>query len=235
MYEPHTLLSFGGALYDQEQWTCGLRMKKGTRAFGIGPGGGTWEQALTDVVADLRTFFASSLFNTSTKIDWVKINDIDEQGHYQDKSTTHVRLLSGTSGANAQIKGTSTVLVAPQLSLAVSLLTDRDRGVGSRGRIFLPCPVVCATSIGSDGRLVENAVAATSPLAASFKTLLNNLNNWPGPDASDTEVAVATQGGRSDPQPANVKVTAFRIGRVIDTMRSRRNALSEGTHAKLAL
>jgi hypothetical protein len=231
-YQEHELLQYGGGLYDGEQWSNSLRM---TTGFGVGSPPDAREKALTDVVADLRLFYGSAHFNTSTKIDWVKFNRIGPDGRYADKTQTHVRLLSGTSGANAQIKGTSTVLVAPQLSLVATLLTDRKRGAGSKGRMFLPCPVICATSIGSDGRLVENSVFASSGLAVALKTLLTNLNNWPGSDFGTPELVVATQGGRSALEAANVKIKAIRIGRVIDTMRSRRNALSEGTHVALDL
>jgi hypothetical protein len=223
MYRQHYLLAFGGTLYGSEIWSCGLRLARpveaGTPDFS--------EEKIDDMLNDLRSFMNSAVFNTQTVLTYVKLNRIGEDGRYLDKSKTTARYLSGTSGDLATARGTSSTFVPPQLTLAVTLYTDKDRGPGSKGRIFLPAPVVCG-AVAPDGRLAAGDVSPVSSIGLQVGSLLDNLNNDPGFDPADApRVVVATPGGIGMPNGDNVPVTGVGIGRVVDTMRSRRNALLE--------
>jgi hypothetical protein len=102
----------------------------------------------------------------------------------------------------------------PQVSLAVSLMTAR-RGPRGKGRFFLPCPVV---QLGTDLRMSEADRDSIQGAVAGF---ISNLNNWPGIDAGEPKVTVASTFG------TNSDVIAVRVGRALDTIRSRRSDLVE--------
>lgn len=218
-YAPHFLLAFGGTLFGTEQWTNTVRM---TRPVEITQPS---DAAIDDVIADVRAFVASSAFHNQVVCDWVKFNAINPDGHYADPSNTYGAYLTGTTGTRAIMRGTSTVLTAPQLAVKATFLTNRDRGPGSRGGFFQAgSPRV--TAIEADGRM--NAAAATQARDA-IATFLNNLNNWPGWDmgSATPEVCIASQGGRGEPEPFNELVRAVTVGRVVDTQRRRREDLLE--------
>jgi hypothetical protein len=230
-YRDHYLLSYGGSLYGNEQWSNSLRI-----AHPVGHSGpDVGELMIDDVIADLRAHYASAHYNTATQISWVKCNLIGPDGQYKSKTKTVERRLGGTTGPLALIKGTSTVWAPPQCSVAVTLYTAIARGAGSKGRFYPPAPAFLMSNLTDEGRLAESAVTATAPYVASLKTFLLALNNWPGLDINAPRLVVATPGGRNMPEGDNVPVTHFRVGRVIDTQRRRRNSLSEGTHPRISV
>jgi hypothetical protein len=107
--------------------------------------------------------------------------------------------------------------VIPQAALAVTLQSGRS-GPSGRGRFYLPMPT---TPLEGDLRIsVDNA----NSVAASVRTLFQNIANQPFVDLPGATMAptVASSKGYNTP------VTSVKVGRVIDTIRSRRNALAEG-------
>jgi len=107
--------------------------------------------------------------------------------------------------------GTSTAGSSPnQCAICVSKLTGFS-GSRNRGRMFLPPPSVDSTT--SAGRLDSTALTS---LAAGITAWKNSLIG-----DGFTPVLVSTS------QSANVVLTAFRVGDVVDTVRSRRNGLAE--------
>jgi hypothetical protein len=99
----------------------------------------------------------------------------------------------------------------PQVALAVSLVTDR-RGPTGRGRIYLPAPPHDVQA--ADGRTAAALAQQTATLFAGF---INRLN---GPAGFGDVSIVSTKG-------YSTKVTGVRVGRVLDTIRSRRTDLPE--------
>jgi hypothetical protein len=112
----------------------------------------------------------------------------------------------------------SVSLFPNQVALAISLGTGQ-RGRSKRGRIYLPMPQV---SLESDGQFL--AVQADG-IRNRFVTFVNNLNNGPGFSNPEPRVTIASQSG------ANTDVTQVRVGRVLDTIRSRRRSLPEAYNA----
>jgi hypothetical protein len=92
-----------------------------------------------------------------------------------------------------------------QTALCVTLTTARA-GASGRGRFFLPHRQM---ALGVDGLL---SVAAADLMADTCKTFVNSVNAI----ASLGQVVVASGRGFLTP------VTGLRVGRVADTMRSRR-------------
>lgn len=97
-----------------------------------------------------------------------------------------------------------------QIAVVVSKLTGFS-GSRNRGRMFLPPPATA--ELTAAGRL---DVAGVTAIAAGITAWKNSLIG-----DGFTPVLV------SPSQSANIVITSFRVGNVLDTMRSRRNALAE--------
>lgn len=172
-------------------------------------------QASCDTVAGIvGTWFGANTptgpgFISSCKLVSVKLNRIDVNGHYEDQAAREYVFPTPVPGQNSG-------LVAPQLTTVVTLATAVERGAGSKGRMYLP-PNVSQQSVQSDGRITP---AVAQAQAQSAKNLFTSLN--------DHYTAVGSVGVASDVgSGAFNHVTTVRVGRVIDTMRSRRSTLIE--------
>jgi hypothetical protein len=115
----------------------------------------------------------------------------------------------------------------PQRALAVSLLTDR-RGPTGKGRFYLPM-----VNHSIDGNSLLANLAEITATQAALVDLVNNVNNLSGLDQAlnnpDVAVVVASSKGY------NTEVTKVRVGRVIDTIRSRRTSVLENYLAPSAV
>lgn len=101
-----------------------------------------------------------------------------------------------------------------QTSLCVSLDTARA-GARGRGRFFLPWPAV---GIEADFRI---STVSRDLVADAVQAFLDGINNIGLPGESNLQVSVVSSFGHITP------VTGCRVGRVPDTMRSRRGDLLE--------
>ena len=171
----------------------------------------TADAALNDLVQDLSTWMRASQSASSAALAWVKFNEIDPVSRrYKSATETHERIL--TTPVKGGVEGAG----MPQQTLCVSLLTGAKRGLASRGRFYPPATVL---SLGADGTVGDSAVTR---VAQAARTLITNLNNWPG---TDTPLGgqVVVLGGNGTTRP----VTAVSVGNVMDTQRRRRNKLRE--------
>lgn len=148
----------------------------------------------------------------SARLTSVKLNRIGTNGHYQDPVAREFI-------ASSPIPGNGTTRPPAQLSLAVTLRGDAERAHAGKGRMYLP-PVDGLVLMGTDGRL--DATSASNQ-AAGVKALIQDVI------AAYTAQSVTGAVGIT----SNVGTGAFQIvtkvsaGRVVDTMRSRRNKLVE--------
>lgn len=168
-------------------------------------GSGTLADASTAAVDALTAMHAASGFSTcfDDGIEWVDVlvNQIPDGGGVVIDSQVSAAAEAGTS------VGGST---PNQCAIVVSKVTG-FAGSRNRGRMFLPPPGV--TSLETNGRLDAGALTG---LAAGLTAWKNSLigDGW-------TPCVV------SESSDANVIITTLRVGDVVDTMRSRRNALAE--------
>lgn len=139
----------------------------------------------------------------------VKFNRIGPDGRYADPETREWV-------SAVPIPGTFSSAFPAQLATAVTLKTAVPRGRASRGRFYLP-PNAMMSPIDNNG--LASATAAQA-LADSAKFLIDDLNTN-GTLVSRVGVASNAGVGRFE------HVTSVAVGRVIDTIRSRRSALSE--------
>ena len=116
-------------------------------------------------------------------------------------------------------KGTNggTTRHSPQTALVASLVTKRAGATG-KGRAFLPAPPY---GLDTDYRL---QVFHAESYAVAMARLIGDLNTRHGaaPGDDNGRVSVFSSKGYSTP------VTAVRVGRVLDTQRSRRTDVIEG-------
>lgn len=124
----------------------------------------------------------------------------------------------------APLKGGGGDGVLPfQIAAVLSLSTARSGPTG-RGRMFVPTPNVPIATTG----LVDAAYCQS--MANSLTQLFTDLNSVPvGTSTPRGERVCVASGGsvKHAVAPANVPVTHVRCGRVLDTMRARRNGLPE--------
>jgi hypothetical protein len=144
----------------------------------------------------------------AASLDLVKYNEIGTDGKYESEAETNLVEFP------APVKGISPTLVAPQIALAVSLLTAARRGRAHAGRYYLPVP---GAQVQADGRIAAGNAEQFADSSAEF---INDLNNNVGPGWA---IGVASKIGAGTFRP----VTTVRVGRVLDTIRSRRTSLDE--------
>jgi hypothetical protein len=163
----------------------------------------------TDLVARVRTFFnsAGAQICGHAILRDVQIAHIAADGH-QDTPTRH---FLGTTQGGAPVN----IRYPTQVALAVSL-----RGPAAvkpkRGRLYLPMP-------GHDLDLDTGAVVAAQATATAnaFSTLVNGANtNMQVLGAAGAVIGIDTKDGV-------VPVREVRVGKVFDTIRSRRRDMLE--------
>lgn len=117
----------------------------------------------------------------------------------------------------------------PQTALVCSLRSAMDDLTG-RGRFYLPMPVA---SMGADLRI---SAADQTALVALLKTFVDGVNTTADANVGIGRVCIASQGStvRGIP-PQNRPVVEVGVGRVMDTIRSRRaQLLEEHTYSPVA-
>lgn len=162
-----------------------------------------------DCASDAANFHASSeaKINAAAILETVKFAFIGADGKYtRDPIIVDVPDVPGAIASEIH---------PAQTALVVSLNTAR-RGSSGRGRFYLPMPAV---PVSATDLLISSANRDSVQGAAA--TFVNNINNQPGFDVADIVVVVASTKG------VNSKVTGIRVGRVLDTVRSRRTSLPE--------
>jgi hypothetical protein len=144
------------------------------------------------------------------RITSIKLNRIGTDGRYTD-SVTHERVASSPEGG-----AYATRPLPPQLACVATLTTLAERGLASKGRMYFP-PTQGIADIATDGR-----ISATNAynFASAVYTLFGNINGVYTAATSGTGlVGVASSVGAGMFR----SVQGVRVGRVPDTMRSRRN------------
>lgn len=193
-------LQFGGPLYTNEQWSCGLHVNA-DQVVAV---------ALPDLVVPIKAWLerADSNILGAAKLDFVKFNEIaPTTGRYVGATSNTQVVIPVGSGAGVNTPG--------QNSICISLTTAASRGRGHAGRMYPPTGTGAAGQFGSDGRLTASQPVL---MAASAKILLQELNvvlNF-GSIVIFSKLAQTV-----------TEVTGVRVGRVVDTVRSRRTSLAE--------
>lgn len=210
---PHYYLTFGGPLGNQEQWSCGLRLK---RANDSGISQALEERQLLAMSLVLRSAWQSTSnpSGSTAGLTWAKVNRIGVDGRYVNDWTNVVD--------HAQVSPPQASLFPLQVSMAITLTTDSERGLANKGRIYAPAPWQPLQGPDKTWSNEQTLVAANW-----MAGLIETLNNTNADDASGSNplgfvsIASSTRAG------ATRAVTGVQVGSVPDTMRSRRNKQQE--------
>ena len=203
--------AFGTCFGGDEQWSTGFYM--GSTSGDVG----NPTQASADALqTHWKTFFQATGTSVSNayKTEGVRVTLYNTNGQMDPALNFYSYPTVAFSGANVGAP------LPAQTALVASLQAVPDRGLGSKGRMFLPG---INHQLATDGRISSTNV--TSVLTA-FKTFINAVN---GDIALFGAVINASKGGTGlNPlPPVNRLVENVLIGNVYDTQRRRRNTLTE--------
>lgn len=202
--QPFIRLTAFGVAYDVETFAYTLSIAGGDV--------GQPTKAQADAcLAAVRAFHVGNYTSPRHSLVGVKLARIGADGLYG--ATNAVTSEYATAARPA---GTGPMTPAPQLALAVTLEGAQPRGPAGRGRFYVPGP---AFAVAQDGRITAAQALAVANAAV---TMINGINA-----ALPGGVIIAgpeTEKGRA---PARQPVVAVRVGRVLDTVRSRRSSLPE--------
>lgn len=204
--------SFGGA----EEWSTGFYM-----GYESGDADLPNQQLADDIRTAWQAFFIQSssyIANTFTST-LVKCSSHGQDGKASAEDTIYSTFTGNASGARTEN-------FPPQIALVATLLSTKARGVGAKGRLYLPGVVAPVLGTGQINGTVQAGILA------NFKTFLAACN---ASTATNNVVMLASHGSlNKDGTPKlggsgmiNKAVHSVRLGSVYDTQRRRRNGLTE--------
>lgn len=210
-YVPHYRATFKGDFRPSleaepyEQWNTSVALR----------GGGQYSTASAQAIAnDLRDDFAAfvrsleAFFSGSTVFTEVRLDHVGVSGRIDQDA-----VFAQVDGAG--VAGVGGPRLPPSCAVVLTLDTQQ-RGRSRFGRMYLP---LIGCDVSGDGGMPS---ASQDAILAASRTFITNLGNAPGID-DNFSVAVASGVGEG----ALNAVRAVRVGRVIDTMRSRRRSIDE--------
>lgn len=209
-YEPHGRLVFEGVrgtvAAPRERWAIRVNLNPVIPAQSGAP-----TPAQLDALGTAFDTRLGAHTTNDTRLTSVKWAFIGPDGKYSSGPVLSSELdLAGSRLSEAHVD---------QIAIAVSLNTA-TRGPRGRGRFYLPGP---GFAIGPGSLMSATDAQSLATSAAGF---LSDINaGWP----DNGTVCVASSFGLNSP------VTSVRVGRVFDTIRSRRASLSEDYGADVAV
>lgn len=208
-------VTFGGSLFQtNEIWQAGLTLAKPGTDIELTQ---AQLQALADAIGPVVDGYFTDItygIAPAVRLEWTKTALLSETGKYALASPG----LYDTSPAIVG-NGSSNYAVhtLPQSALAVTL-DSRKRGPRGRlSRFYLPMPVLSIDP--ATGRALGAAVSFLDASAG----FIRRVNEAAGNVVEGLVVVSASKLGEGNVNP----IVSVRIGDVVDTMRSRRNALQE--------
>jgi len=203
---PHWLITVEGDSWAQtETWQFGVRA-----LIEAGASQPADQQLLANALAaPTQTFFshANVKMSNNVRLTAIKAAVINTDGHYAYQSPPGLYVYP------TPVVGAQATAVIPQQTIAVSTLTALSRGRASKGRFYLPPTVV---ALSTDGRLPTTS----DDIEVQARIWLLAINATA--QVSNVSVMSKLSDGVTN------AVTGVGVGRVIDTMRSRRRSLQEG-------
>lgn len=204
-------VTFGGTVYEgSDIWSCGINF--GTFSQGENEINAANLGLIAQLVSvPIENWFknGNSRISNNAKLEWVKVAVIDKNGKYSKEAGIHDY---GTA-----IAGGTTSSPAPQLTTVMTMESSKRRAPGRFARIY---PPLCAPALQKSGRIAPN----------DMTTMIQHFARF----LQDATVAVRQGAGFSvTPIVASQltddhnEVKSVKMGDVIDTQRTRRNAFKE--------
>lgn len=200
--DPFLRLVLIGTLYDTEDFTFSLSLISIANPQPAVPS--EVPQAIIDACA--AYFAAPSMISQAAELVTLKLNLIGTDGRYVGDETVFYDYPT-------PIRGSASNNIVPQVAYVVSLTTDAARGRAHAGRYYLPTP---GPGVSAAGYLDPTNVGI---MRGPTITFLNAINAA----ISDWDVGIVSDIGTGQAR----RVTGAKFGRVLDTMRSRRNKFTE--------
>lgn len=218
--EPFIKLTFGGQLAQgQDEWNCGINLSisndailpiTGTDALEAFEGYG--DAINDDVVNDFTNYIehADMDIPTGATLDYVKIALIGEDGFYM----TEPRIWEIIDVTGSGIGG-----YVPQVSLVMTLQSDKFRDPGKYSRFYLPTNTPSGTAAYRPTKTLAKANVTAALLYTLDKEVVTLARTQRVRPAAVTS---------SDKFDGNYRPIRFvKVGNVYDTQRRRRNKIGE--------
>lgn len=195
----------------EETWSFGMHF---TRTVEAGPDAGVGAIDTSGVTTALGTFFntaAAGIPTWCTATDW-RAYEIGTDGRMENEPLLVDLTTDDIDGAASGSR------LPPQCALAVTTVAD-NRGPGRYGRFYLPTALIIELS---DLRVsIANATGVATAVTAFLKGISDSID-LPGTlgSAGGLNISKSGAGFKQD-------IDHVEVGRVIDTLRSRRRALLE--------
>lgn len=214
-YPYHYLFSFGGTLLGgTEIWTNNIRFVGGGTPNEEYDERAICERLMTALAARFTAGTPNALgYSSAVRLQWGKFNAIGSDGKYASQTET-VRFDLPSPGVVGPAAPASYV---PQIALAISWGTRRQRGRASKGRIYIPMP------LNGPGASAQLDSAARQALANNWAACIDELNDVAQSVGQQRPIAAVVSGVDGSYEPISI----VRVGSVLDTQRRRRNALVE--------
>lgn len=211
----------GDAYEQNEIWNTGLKLKFDDVIGGITRE--VLEAAASQVANAWETFFTSSFgqlnsFSNKYRTTEVKAAHVGTNGKYIGDS---VSVFYDTALVG---KGSGTT-PAPQTAIVGTFGSNKQRGAGSKGRMYLPGITYV---IQNNGLMSQNR---TEEISDRFNAFVNNINANDGAISYDFTVILASPVGGGIELP----VTATGVDSKVDTQRRRANALKGESYQREVL
>lgn len=192
-----------GTLYQSETFSWSCSFARNFPEDNDGPD--VIPQGVIDAAA---AFHASDAYTgVNARLTALKLNLIGTNGRYVSQADTVQHEFE------APVPGLGSPGMPPQSALAVTLRTEARRGRANSGRFYLP---KLGGTLQGDGRIAETQAADIAVAATTFLDAMHvALPGW--------RAAVMSDIGEGTMR----FVTHVEVGRVVDTIRSRRTSLDE--------
>lgn len=192
-----------------EEWSFSTKWRRVTTAA---PDAGTGDVDKAAVKTALDTYLGAGHFQSNVIATDFRIYPIGSNGLVE--GNPHIEEIA--LGDN--VKGSTTVRYPPQIALVVTTVAD-NRGPAKLGRFFLPGPGV---GLGADVRVSQAEVNSILTETVAFLKGVSDAIDLPG-----TVESAAMQNISSVGAGVAQDVDHIRLGRVLDTVRSRRRSMLE--------
>jgi len=216
----HYYVTFGGGLLvgGTEKWQTGFRCR---------PDNGNLNNSeatllsqlhnsisVSDILADVTAVIKNNAhpFPGPTTVNWAKVAVINAEGDYAGDAVLQEQAPQGGGGG--------TQAGWPQLATCVSLWSGSNFGRANRGRMYWPC----MASLSPD-----NATGQAGPksyfdtLATSITNMIDAINGEVSTVLVGTTPSIMSKIGAGESRP----IERVGVGYVVDTIRSRREALDD--------
>lgn len=212
-YLPHWRATFKGGFRagssgeGYEEWNTSLAINPGLVR--------NWQDGAQAVVDDLCEDFQTLLVDlesrvsSSTYFHEVRLDSIAASGRTDQEAVFAKPPIENWAGQGLPV-------MPPQCAVVLTLDT-KTRGRSRFGRMYLP---LLGVTVGADGLMGAGLATTIATAGAKFIT---NVGNTPGVDLNFAPVVASGVGTGSLNE-----IRSIRVGRAVDTMRSRRRNLDEG-------